>query len=289
MTDSNTQIDALIARIAHRFAKSGIAYGQGAPDALAEAEMLVYGFARRHPDLDAATLDDLARRRITQRIPAQHLTGEAYFGGLWFAVASGLMIPRSPIAELLDARMQPWIQAAPRRVLDLCCGTGCLGICAALAFPDAEVVLVDCDDRALACATVNAERHGVRERVRVIRSDLLDAVHAPDTSLFDLVIANPPYVPEAEVEAAEPEFHREPLLGLAAGSDGLTIWRRILAGLPRVISPAGTLVGECGTVAAAFAAEFASIEPVWPEITHAQRMDDGPFGVFVADAVHLVR
>ena len=267
----------LIEDFARRLAAAGVVFGHGTDNARDEAYRLL-------ADADAAkggTHDPeaLLKRRIAERLPLPYLTRTAWFGGLPFDVEPGVMIPRSPMAEVLGNRIRPWLADEPRRILDLCCGCGAIGILAALTFPGATVDLADIDVRALACARRNAARHGVADRVRMVRSDLFVSF---GERRYDAILCNPPYVPTAELDAAPPEFGHEPRLGLHGGADGLDIWRRIVAALDSRLAPGGVLVGEVGNGSAAFAATFPELGAHWLELEHAEPQADGSFGVFVA-------
>ena len=216
---------------ASRFNQAELWYGHGTDNAWDEALTLVlYGL--HLPDeagpelLDARLLDsekvillELLRRRIEERIPVPYITGEAWFAGLRFQVDERVLIPRSPVAELIERQFSPWLERNPERILDLCAGCGCLGIACAYAFPDAEIELSDISTDALDVAEQNVAGHGLRERVVVVESD----VFAKVKGTYDLIVANPPYVDAEDLAALPEEYHHEPMLALAAGVDGLDI------------------------------------------------------------------
>ena len=259
-----------------------IAFGHGAADARAEAEHLVLGYRDVHgwgPTAPGA-LRALLERRIRERVPVAHLTGRAWFAERWFVVSPGVMIPRSPLQELILDRFRPWLRRPPHRILDLCCGCGALGIATALEFPEASLTLVDVDSAAVACAGTNVARFGLGTRAEVRSSDLFEALDGPR---FDLVIANPPYVPAAEIAHLPPEYGSEPAGGLAAGPDGLACWRRVLGGLGAWLEPEGLLAGEVGDTAATLGEAFSELPFAWPELANAPRLANGDFGVFVLD------
>ena len=279
-------VDALIEACEDRLAREPLAFGHGGADPRSEAELLVLGFLENHP-LDANTrdaLEELLERRIVQRVPCAYLTGEAWFADRWFAVRPGVMIPRSPIQELILCDFRPWLRRAPGTVLDICCGTGCLGLATALQFPQARVMLADIDAAAVANARTNIERFGLGGRVEARQADLFGGL---DREQFDLVLANPPYVPHTELRALPPEYAHEPGHGLAAGADGLDCWRRLLAEVGSWLAADGLLVGEAGNTASALGAAFPHLPFVWPEMARAERLSDGGFGVFVLDASTL--
>ena len=279
-------VEALIETCAERLARARLAFGHGAADARGEAELLVLGFLENHPlrECTRDVFDGLLEERIKRRVPSAYLTGEAWFAGRWFAVRPGVMIPRSPMQELVCRGFRPWLRRAPERVLDLGCGTGCLGIAAALEFPAARVLLADIDAAAVANARINIDRFAVADRVQARRSDLFDEL---DREAFDLVLANPPYVPQREFLALPPEYAHEPRRGLEAGADGLDCWRRLLREVGAWLSSDGLLVGEAGNTSAALDAAFPDLPFVWPELAGAQRLADGGFGVFVLDAASI--
>lgn len=269
----------LIDEFAVRLASADVAFGHGTDNASDEARRLVADALWAQPGLGVDGLRALLERRIVERVPAPYLTGVAWFGGRRFKVTPGVMIPRSPIAEVLAQRVEPWLAAEPERVLDLCCGCGAIGIAAAHAFPSADIDLVDVDSRAIALAQQNIRRHGVAGRVRAIESDLLASV---PTRCYDLILANPPYVPAAEMRTLPAEFRHEPRRGLLGGADGLDVWRRIVAMLNTRLAIGGVLVGEVGNCSAAFAAAFPTLGAVWPVLDKAEAQADGSFGVFVS-------
>lgn len=282
----NDGIDALIEVCADRLARESLAFGHGGANPRSEAELLVLGFLANHPlgKNTRAVLDSLLEDRIVRRVPSAYLTGEAWFADRWFAVRPGVMIPRSPIQEIIRCGFRPWLRQAPKNVLDICCGAGCLGIATALRFPEARVTLADIDEAAVANARMNIERFELGDRVEARRSDLFQGL---DHQEFDLVLANPPYVALSEFLALPPEYAHEPRHGLEAGTDGLDCWRRLLAGVGSWLREEGLLVGESGNTSAALEAAFPDLPLVWPEMARAERLADGGFGVFVLDGAAL--
>ena len=273
----------LIEAFAERLAAADLAFGHGAADAEAEAALLVLGYLNAHP-LDAAApdaLESLLQRRIEARIPTAYLTGRAWFAGRWFEVSPSVMIPRSPLQEMIGDGLSPWLKRPPASVLDLCCGSGALGIAAALRFPEAHVVLTDIDPAAVACAGRNIARFGLVGRVEAHMGSLFDAL---PRRRYDLILANPPYVGKAELERLPAEHRHEPRLGLAAGADGLDCWRSVLAEVDDWLAHDGLLAGEVGTAAPALRSAYPSLAFIWPELECAERLADGTFGVFALDA-----
>ena len=270
-----------------QLSKADVYFGHGTDNAWDEAvailcgrlgiaaEKLQYVLAARLTESERSELVRLLERRIVHRIPVPYLVGEAWFAGRRYLIEPGVLIPRSPIAELIDAEFAPWLARLPDRILDLGTGSGCIGIACAHAFPNAEVVLSDVDDAALVLARRNIAEHRVGDRVEVVRADVFDGL--PDGP-FDLIVTNPPYVSGRDLAAMPREFHHEPVRALAAGDDGLAIVRRILAGARARLASDGLLVGEVGASAADLVAVFPTLPFFWPELEH------GGQGVFVLEA-----
>lgn len=277
---------------ASRFAASGLTFGHSYDNALDEATHLVlhvlhlphdlspaYGQARLTADEKAAVLG-LIERRIRERKPVAYLTGEAWFADLKFKSDERALVPRSPIAELIKAGFSPWLDDRPiARALDLCTGSGCIGIAMAVHHPDWDVDLVDISDVALDLAHENIAFHHVGDRVRAIRSDLFDGVRG---ERYDLIVSNPPYVTEQEFAELPPEYDHEPKLGLTAGDDGLDFALRILAEAPHQLSDDGVLIVEVGESERALVALLPQVPFNWIEF------DVGQMGVFLIDRVDLV-
>lgn len=217
----------------------------------------------------------LLLRRIEARIPAAYLLGEAWFCGLPYVVDERVLVPRSPIGELIEGRFAPWLQGTPARILDLCTGSGCIGIACAHAFPAAEVVLADLSFEALEVANLNIERHGVEERVYTVQGDGFDGLPG---QRFDLIVSNPPYVDAEDFADMPAEFHHEPELGLACGEDGLDLVRRMLAEAADHLSDDGLLVVEVGNSQVHVEAAYPEVEFAWVEFAR------GGHGVFVLSA-----
>lgn len=272
---------------ASRFGEAKLCFGHGTDNAIDEAAQLVLHALHLPYDVPATYLEarllpfeveaavKLIEARVERRVPAPYLTGEAWFAGLSFHVDERVLIPRSPIAELIERRFRPWFDdAPPQRILDLCTGSGCIAIACAVHVPEAQVDGSDISTDALALARLNAERHGVSGSVEFIESDLFDALAG---RRYDLIVSNPPYVPDAEVQALPTEFAHEPSLALAAGTEGLDVVERILAQAPRHLEPHGLLVVEVGQAAQALEQRFPGLPLQWLDF---ERGGDGVFAIY---------
>jgi ribosomal protein L3 glutamine methyltransferase len=275
---------------ASEFNRAGLVFGHGSDNALDEAFHLVLWSLKLPFDLPAvyleanltgaerATLIALLQQRITTRKPAPYLTGEAWFAGLAFEVDERVLVPRSPIAELIQARFSPWLEAEPESILDLCAGSGCIGIACAYAFPEASVDLAEIDPGALELAGRNIARHHLGERVAALAGDLFQPLR---DRRYDLIVANPPYVPSSEWKALAPEFKHEPRRALEAGADGMEIVDRILHQAPQHLTASGVLICEIGGSGEEFLQRYPDIPVAWPEF------EKGGDGVFVITGAEL--
>ena len=275
--------EALIEAFAARLEAADVVFGHGTDNARDEAWRLVTGVLRggRLTPRRLAELEALLQRRIDDRVPVPYLTGEAWFGDLRLRIPPGVMIPRSPIAEVLANGVRPWLDREPGRVLDLCCGSGCIGIAAACVFPGAEVDLVDDDERAVAAARENVRNADptVASCIEVVASDLFENLAG---RRYDLVLCNPPYARSGELETAAREFHHEPRHGLDGGADGLAVWRRVVEDVGAHLNPGGVLVGEAGSLSREFDVAFPQLHAVWVDLERAEPQPGGGFGVFVS-------
>lgn len=257
-----------------------VALGHGSDNAWDETVYLVLHALHLpldtlEPFLDARVLDeernrvlDLIDRRVTERVPAAYLTNEAWLRGHRFYVDARVIMPRSPIAELLDEGLSPWVQDAQAvdSVLDMCTGSGCLAILSALAFPYAQVDAVDVSPDALEVARRNVDDYGLADRLALHQSDLFDSL--PERQ-YDVIVCNPPYVNSGSMDVLPQEYRHEPQLALAGGADGMDLVRRILQAAPRYLSENGVLVLEIGHERDFFEAAFPELSPVWLDTEQA--------------------
>ncbi|OOC48986.1 MULTISPECIES: 50S ribosomal protein L3 N(5)-glutamine methyltransferase [Thioalkalivibrio] len=277
---------------ASQFRGAGLTFGHGTDNAFDEAAWLVLHTLHLPLDLPESWWDSrlseaertrvvaVLRERIATRKPAAYLTREAWFAGLPFYVDERVLVPRSPLAELIAAGFEPWLDPdGVTRALDLCTGGGCIGIAMALALPQAQVDLADVSPDALAVARINIERHQMSEQVRALQSDVFDGLQAGDR--YDLIVSNPPYVDAEDMAALPEEYRHEPALGLAAGGDGLDIVRRILDGAREHLTEDGALIVEVGNSQAAVEAAFPDLPMIWLEF------EAGGHGVFLVYARDL--
>lgn len=218
-------------------------------------------------------------RRVNERIPVAYLTNKAWFCGLEFYVDERVLVPRSPIGELINNYFDEQLPKTPNHILDLCTGSGCIAIACAQAFPEAEVDAVDISSEALAVTEQNIQQHGLEYRVTPIRSDLFRDLPA---IRYDLIVTNPPYVDEEDMFDLPQEFRFEPELGLAAGNDGLDLVRRILACAPDYLSDDGVLICEVGNSMVHLIDQYPDIPFTWLEF------DNGGDGVFMLTQSQLV-
>jgi len=278
-------VRALIAHGAVRLTRARVFFGHGTDNAWDEAAALVLHalrlplrggpavYGRRVGVRAQRSAHQLLSRRIGERIPAAYLTGIAWFAGARLHVDTRVLVPRSPLAELIERGFAPWIDPRRvRRVLDLGTGSGCIAIACARMLPAARVDALDFSPAALAVARGNVRRLRLQRRVRLLRSDHFSAL---GRASYDIIVANPPYVGSRELEALPPEYRHEPRLALAAGRSGLDSVRAILRDAARYLRPRGLLIVEVGNTERAVRRAWPRLPFVWLEFAR------GGGGVFL--------
>lgn len=228
--------------------------------------------------LERQKLQQAREQRIVQRIPVPYITQQAWFCGLPFYVDRRVLIPRSPLGELIEDGFYPWLQKEPARILDLCCGSACIGIACALAFAEASVDVADISADALAVAAINIAQHSVQQQVHLMESDLFAGLQG---QRYDLIVCNPPYVDAEDMSSLPDEYRHEPALALASGVDGLDFTRRLLREAREFLTDDGVLIVEVGNSAAALDAAFPAVPFTW------LAFDRGGDGVFTLTAAEL--
>jgi ribosomal protein L3 glutamine methyltransferase len=277
---------------ASRFTQAGVSFGHGTVTALDEAAAMVLHTVYQPYNLPEAYLDtvltlnerqaviNIIDRRINERIPAAYLTHEAIFAGLSFYVDDRVLVPRSPIAELIEQRFSPWVdEDHVDRILDLCTGSACIAIACAYAFPDVLVDAVDLSADALAVAEINVKKHKVSDSVVLYQSDLFKDLPAAQ---YDVIVSNPPYVCHEEWEQLPEEFCAEPDMGFKGGPTGLDIVLRILVDADDYLTEQGILIVEVGSSAETLQSTFPDVPFYWLDF---ERGGDGVF-LLTAEQVH---
>ena len=287
MAEADTPLDHLVTvrdwlRYAvSRFSAAKLVYGHGTATAFDEAAFLILSALHLpidtlDPWLDARLLPaerqavrDMIEKRVATRKPAPYLTNEAWVGGHAFYVDERVIVPRSYIGELLGDGLSGVVgnPTGVERVLDLCTGSGCLAILAALAFEEARIDASDVSADALAVAARNVHDYGLEQRISLIQSDGFAELGG---RRYDLILANPPYVSEVAVAAFPPEYAAEPVIAHAGGADGLDIVRRILAEAGRHLTETGTLVVEIGTGRAILEEEYSDLPLLWLDTAESE-------------------
>jgi ribosomal protein L3 glutamine methyltransferase len=277
---------------ASQFNQAELFFGHGTDNALDEAVVLVSYALHLPPQLpdilwhtrltyaEKQRVFEFFKRRVQERIPAPYLTHETWFANLRFHLDQRVLIPRSPIAELIEQQYEPWVDISQvKRMLDLCTGSGCIAVASAmLALPDVEIDAVDISYDALDVAQQNINSYGLEHRVHTIYSNLfanLVGVH------YDLIVCNPPYADADEIRAMPEEYHHEPIIGLEAGEDGLFFVKQILSEAAQYLTPQGVLIVEVGTSQACLTKQYPNIPFTWLEF------QQGGEGVFLLTAEQL--
>ena len=285
--DESITVGRLIETVYQRFDNAPLSYGHGTDNAWDEAVYLVLsvtGYADDEASLqlpvipvDLQHIHGIAGRRIDERAPLAHLLGECQFMGQRFFVEPGVMVPRSPIGYLLGEPLQDWLPQDVTRIVDLCAGVGCLGILAAQRYPLSRVTLVELDPQATVLARKNVALHNLDERVEVIQDDACQWL-ASETSQWDLILTNPPYVKSADLQTLPEEYRHEPAQGLAGGKDGLALVDAFMLQLAERLKPNGVFLCEVGDSALAMQRKYPDLLIEWLELP------EGGEGVFCLSA-----
>ncbi|EKD75846.1 MAG: hypothetical protein ACD_44C00008G0006 [uncultured bacterium] len=274
-----------------KFEKEGLFFGHGTDNAWDEAVALVL-FCMDLPHRVSAEVRQqnvtepqkkrilaLIEKRIETRKPLAYLTKEAYFSSLSFYVDERVLIPRSPIAELIENQFSPWIKPEKvKNILDLGTGSGCIGIACAYAFPEAHIDMVDINSDCLLVAKKNIQKHQKEKQVQLIQSNLFETI---PIKAYDIIVSNPPYVDQKDMEALPQEYLHEPKAALYGGEDGLDIVEIILAQAKSFLNPHGILVIEVGNSEDAIEKKFPRLPLIWLEF------ERGGGGVFLLNATDL--
>jgi len=279
---------------ASRFGEAQLDFGHGMSSALDEAVYLVLRGLHLPVDTPSIYWDGMVTEpekeqlytmlkcRIDERLPAAYITQEGWFAGLSFFVDERVLVPRSPIAELVENQFAPWVDPEEvESILDLCTGSGCIGIASAYAFPGASVDLVDISEEALEVAAINIQRHDATHQVHTVASDGFKALNG---RCYDIIVSNPPYVDAEDMAALSTEFKHEPELGLSSGDDGLDLTRHILQQAASHLNDNGILVVEVGNSQYALQAAFPEVPFQWLEF---ERGGDGIFLLTKEQLVHF--
>ncbi len=269
---------------ASRFTEAEVSFGHGTTTALDEAAALVLHTLHQPYNLSDTYLQskltlkerqeviDMIDRRINERIPAAYLTHEAIFAGLSFYVDERVLVPRSPIAELIEQRFAPWVEEEQvERILDLCTGSACIAIACAYAFADAYVDAVDLSTEALEVAKLNVDKHQLADAVTLHQSDLFENLPVVQ---YDIIVSNPPYVCLEEWKQLPAEYHAEPAMGFKGGESGLDLVLRILVDADRYLTEQGILIIEVGSSAETLQSRFTDVPFYW---LNFERGGDGVF------------
>ncbi|MEM1411042.1 MAG: 50S ribosomal protein L3 N(5)-glutamine methyltransferase [Pseudomonadota bacterium] len=270
-------VEIWVRRCAARMDEAGLFFGHGTDNAWDEASWLVLhvigaspevpfsSWGRPVADSEAQQIEFFLEQRIRTRQPLAYLIGEAWFCGLRFKASPAALVPRSPLAELIQSEFQPWLPEPARRALDLCTGGACIAVAMAAWIDGLQVDALDISAEALVLAAENIALHSMEERVRLRESDLFSAVAG---ERYDLIVSNPPYVPRTRVEALPEEYQAEPALGLVSGEDGLLLPLRLLQAAPQHLEPDGVLFCEVGESERALENALPNTALTWLEFEH---------------------
>lgn len=293
MTDSLKTIADHIRYCFSYMNRGEIYFGHGYQDAWDESVALVlqilhlpWDFEQalwncRLTEEERAAVKEALHKRVGQRMPLAYVTGKAWFCGLPFLVDERVLVPRSPIAELIDRGFGPWLRQEPNRVMDLCAGSACIGVACAYAFEGAQVDCLDVSEDALQVARKNIDLHQLQARVTLRQSDVFEGLESTLQGQYDLIVSNPPYVDAGDVASMPEEYRKEPPIGLASGPDGLDVTRRILQEAGKWLTEQGLLVVEVGNSWENLEAAYPEFSFTWIEFEH------GGHGVFVITAREL--
>ncbi|MFL2840319.1 MAG: 50S ribosomal protein L3 N(5)-glutamine methyltransferase [Pseudohongiellaceae bacterium] len=270
--NTNQILKQIISLTSKELEQADLFFGHGTDNPWDEACWLVETLVKRsgidqinaEMKLDIVVLNQLQElliKRTKEKIPLAYLLNEAWFSGLPFYVDTSAVIPRSPIAELITHRFNPLINNEPERILDLCCGNGCIGVASALKFPDAKVVFADLSTKALKVASINIEKHGLNNRSFIEHSNLFEGLEGR----FDLIVSNPPYVGEEEYATLPLEYKHEPIMGLVSKQNGLNTSIEILRQAPNFLTDKGVLILEVGNSWLTLADLYPEIPFLWLE------------------------
>lgn len=274
-------LQAYIVDLQNRFDAETLYYGHGTDNSADEAMVLaLVSLGIDYPDSDEALnlilqerqlsdaeiegLDASAEKRLRDRTPLAYVLGKTWFAGYEFACDPRALIPRSPIAELIENKFEPLLPELPAKILDLCCGGGCIGLAAALEFNECQVDLADISSAALDLARENIDMHGLQQRVSTIESDIFASI----SDRYDLILANPPYVSMDEFNALPAEYRHEPALGLVSNDEGLELPLQILAEAADYLNPNGILIMEVGFSGQALTKRLNRVPLLWLDFEH---------------------
>ncbi|MBM2830735.1 MAG: prmB [Gammaproteobacteria bacterium] len=293
VVESISTLRQLIDWTAEQLNAADLFFGHGTDNAYDEAVFLVLRSIQLPFDVADKVLDQALEQEEKERIlsvineriktkrPVAYILGEAWFAGMSFYVNEGVLIPRTPFAELITEKFSPWCEEDNvKRILDIGTGCGCIAIVSAFAFPDAKIDAIDISTEALAVARKNVERYKLDDRITVIHSDLFENI---GDIQYDLIIANPPYVSNDELANLPAEYHYEPVIGLHAGHDGLDVVKQILNSAREHLTGQGVLAVEVGNSQQALINYYPQVPFLWLDLQH------GGEGVFLLTQQELLQ